>query len=211
MPRYALEISLPDRPGTLGILASVIGSLGGDVVDVDVLEHERGRVRDELTVDLAGPEMADRLMSDLGELDGLEVEHLAPLGTYGHHLLVDALEVAAAMVAEVTVPGLFDALASGVAAAFGVSWAVVVAEGRERPLAAAGGVPPASVTRAAGGPLRFATGEDRLAFPIGAHELALVVGREGGPFRNRERRELTTLSHICTTRYEQLVGEAVRH
>lgn len=211
MPRYALEISLRDRPGALGVVASVIGGIGGDVVDVDVLEHGRGRARDELTVDLTGPEMAEQLANELVRLDGVVLEHLAPLGEYGHHLLVGALEVAGAMIAETTVPGLFDALVSGVAAAFGVSWAVVVAEGRERPLAAAGAVPPASVTRAAGGPLRFATGEDRQALPLGPHGLALVVGREGWPFRNRERRELTTLSHICTTRYEQLAGDAVRH
>ncbi|MGO9558682.1 MAG: ACT domain-containing protein [Acidimicrobiales bacterium] len=204
MPRYAIEISLQDQPGALGAVASLIGKFGGDVVDVDVLEHGRGRARDEITVELAGPEIADQLGKELSSLPGVEVDHLAPLGEYGHHLLVDALEVAAAMVAETSPPGLLDALVTGVVAAFSASWAVVVSEGRDRPIAAAGGVPPASVTRTAGGPLRFAGSDDCLALPIGEQGMVLVVGREGWAFRNRERRELTTLTHVAATRYEQL-------
>jgi hypothetical protein len=206
VPRFAIELSLKDQPGALGAVASLIGKLGGDVVDVDVLEHGRGRARDEITVELPGPEIADQLGTELSTLPGVEVEHLAPLGEYGHHMLVDALEVAAAMIAESSAPGLLDALASGVVAAFSASWAVVVSEGRDRPVAAAGGVPPASVTRAGGGPLRFAGSDDCLALPVGDRGLVLVVGREGWAFRNRERRELTTLGHIAATRYEQLAG-----
>jgi hypothetical protein len=207
VPRYAIELSLEDRPGALGEVASRIGELGGDVVDVDVLEHGHGgRARDEITVDLAGPEAAELLAAALSELPGVEVEHVGLVGEYGHHLLVDALEVAAAIVAEPDPAGVLDALVSGCVAAFDVSWAVVVSEGRERPLAVAGGVPPASVVRAGGGPLRLSEGEDRLALPIGDLELALVVGREGWPWRNRERRELTSLTHICASRLEQLGG-----
>ncbi len=204
MPQYALEISLQDRPGALGAVASVIGDLGGDVIDVDVLEHGRGRARDEITVELPDPGAAERLGSVLAAMDGVDVEHLAPVGEYGHHLLVDALEVAGAMIAETTLPGMLDALVSGVVAAFGVSWAVVVSEERSRPLAVAGGVPPASVSRAGGGPLRFAGSDDCIALSLGEHPISLVVGREGWPFRNRERRELTSLSHISATRYDQL-------
>jgi len=204
VPRYAVEISLQDQPGALGAVASLIGKLGGDVVDVDVLEHGRGRARDEITVELPGPEAADQLASELSGLSGVEVDHLGPVGEYGHHLLVDALEVAAAMIAETSVAGMLDALVNGTLAAFGVSWVVMVSEGRDRPIAAAGGVPPASVTRAGGGPLRFAGSDDCLALQVGDRGLTLVVGREGWPFRNRERRELTTLTHICATRHEQL-------
>jgi hypothetical protein len=202
--RYAIEISLQDEPGALGAVASLIGAAGADVIDVDVLEHGRGRVRDELTVELTGPTHAEDLARQLAELPGVEVEQIAPVGEYGHHLLVDALQVANAMIEESTMHGMLEALADGCMAAFGASWAVVVSEGRDRPLAAAGGVPPASVTRAGGGGLRFVGSDDCLALPITTGRMSLVVGREGWPFRNRERRELTTLSHICATRLEQL-------
>lgn len=204
MARYALEISLEDRPGALGAVASLIGEHGGDVVDIDVLEHARGLARDEITVELSGDEAAASLEEALGALDGVEVEHLAPVGEYGHHLLVDALEVAAAVIAEQTDGGLFEAFVSGVLVAFDLSWAVVVAPERQRPLAAAGSVPPASVSRAGGGPVRFAGVDDCLAVAVGENGVQLVVGREGWPFRNRERRELTTLAHICATRFAQL-------
>lgn len=204
MPQYALEITLSDRPGSLGAVASLIGELGGDVVDVDVLEHGRGQARDEITVELSGEDAIERLSQALHLLPGVTVDHLAPVGEFGHHMLVDALEVAAAMVAETSMAGMLDALVTGVVAAFGVSWAVVVSEHRSRPLAVAGGVPPASVSRAAGGPLRFAGSDDCMALPLEDPTMNLVVGREGLPFRNRERRELTTLSHICATRAHQL-------
>lgn len=204
MARFAVELSVTDKPGALGAVASLIGKLGGDVIDVDVLEYGRGRARDEITVELPTQAIADELGRELAGLPGVEVEHLAPVGEYGHHLLVDALEVASAMIEETSDHEMFDALAKGVAAAFALSWVVVVAEGRDRPLAAAGGVPPASVQRAGGGPVRFAGSDDCLALPIDDRGLTLVVGREGWPFRNRERRELTTLTHICATRHLQL-------
>ncbi len=201
--RFAIELSLADQPGALGAVASLIGSLGGDVVDVDVLEHGRGRARDEITVELADAELAATLGAELASLPGVEVEQLAPVGQYGHHLVVDALEIASAVVAEESADVVLDTLASGVVAAFGVCFAVVLEAERDLPLAAAGDVPPASVSRAGGG-LRFVDGEDSLAFPIGEDGLLLVVGRPGWPFRNRERRELTALGRICATRLAQL-------
>ncbi len=208
MPRYSVEISLQDQPGALGAVATLIGAMGGDVIDVDVLEHGRGRARDELTVELSGPSQAEELGRRLGELPGVDVEQLAPVGEYGHHLLVDALEVASAVVTETSVDGVLDALVSGCVAAFGVSWAVLAREGEDRLLAAAGQVPPAVVASAGGEGPRFVGSDDCLDLPIGAGPamgaLALVVGREGWPFLNRERRELTTLTHICATRLGQL-------
>ncbi|MHB1986529.1 MAG: ACT domain-containing protein [Acidimicrobiales bacterium] len=204
MPRYAVEISLQDEPGALGTVASLIGKLGGDVVDVDVLEYSRGWARDEITVELAGPAAAEHLGAELAGLPGVEVEHLAPVGEYGHHLLVDALEVAGAVIAGTSVPDMLEALASGIEVAFGLSWVVVVSTEQDEPLATAGGTPPASVSRAGGGPLRFAGSDDCLALGLGDTPMTVVLGREQWPFRNRERRELTTLAHIAATRYSQL-------
>jgi hypothetical protein len=204
MPHYALEITLADKPGSLGAVASLIGELGGDVIDVDVLEHGRGRARDEITIEMSGDEDAALLGERLQELNGVQVDHLGPVGEFGHHMLVDALEVAGAMIAEATLSGMLDALAKGVVAAFGATWAVVVSDSAPLPLAVAGGVPPASVSRVGGGGLRFAASDDCMVLELDGPDIHLVIGREGWPFRNRERRELSTLSHICSTLYEQL-------
>lgn len=206
VPRFALEISLADQPGALGFVASTIGAMGGDVVDIDVLEHARGRARDEITIDLPSSRDAEALVERLEDLEGVDVEGITAVGEWGNHPVLDALEVAAAMVEEHDPKPLFESLATGVLAAFSAGWVLVVREGVARPLASAGGVPPASVTRSAGEPIRFAGEDDRLAVAIDA-TASLVVGREGWPFRNRERRELATLGRLCGTRLRQLGAE----
>ena len=47
-----MRIWLPDRPGALGVIATGIGSAGGDLVGIDILERGGDRVIDELTIDL---------------------------------------------------------------------------------------------------------------------------------------------------------------
>lgn len=205
MLRYALEVVLDDQPGALALLAGTIGETGGDVVDIDVMERIRGRARDEITVDLPDEAAAEHLRSRLAALTGVDLEHLAPVGDFVHHLLVDSLEVARALVSEYESAGLAEALVTGVQAAFGASFAVVVLDESAKPLASAGGVPPAAVARGGGAGVRFDNGDDCLSFDLG-DGATLVVGRQGWPFRSRERRELTTLARIAAERHKQLLA-----
>ena len=39
MANFVVRVWLPDRPGALGLVASRIGAIGGDIVGVDVLER----------------------------------------------------------------------------------------------------------------------------------------------------------------------------
>jgi len=50
MALFRLNVSLPDRPGSLGLLASAIGAAGGDIRGLVVLKSEDGRGYDEITV-----------------------------------------------------------------------------------------------------------------------------------------------------------------
>jgi len=50
--RARLRVELPDRPGALARVATVIADHGGNVVGIDVHEVEHGRACDELLVDL---------------------------------------------------------------------------------------------------------------------------------------------------------------
>ena len=43
MFNYLIRVHFPDRPGALGAVASRIGSVGGDVVSIDILERAKGR------------------------------------------------------------------------------------------------------------------------------------------------------------------------
>ena len=50
MAQFKLEIALPDRPGSLGAVASAIGFAGGDIRGLQVLKSESGRGYDEIIV-----------------------------------------------------------------------------------------------------------------------------------------------------------------
>ena len=72
MALFRLEISLPDRPGSLGLLASPIGAAGADIRGLTVLKSEDGRGYDEVTVAVPGSDPTD-LVDVLGSIGGVEV------------------------------------------------------------------------------------------------------------------------------------------
>ena len=72
MSLFKLDISLPDRPGSLGLLASAIGAAGGDIRCLVVIKSEGGRGFDEVTVAVPGSDPTD-LLQVLGSIGGVEV------------------------------------------------------------------------------------------------------------------------------------------
>jgi len=78
MAQFKLHISLPDRPGSLGLLASAIGAAGGDIRGLVVLKSEDGRGFDEVTVAVPGTDPSD-LVDFLGSIVGVEVISVTPL------------------------------------------------------------------------------------------------------------------------------------
>ena len=78
MALFKLHISLPDRPGSLGLLASAIGAAGADIRGLVVLKSEDGRGFDEVTVAVPGADPSD-LVDVLGSIGGVEVISVTPL------------------------------------------------------------------------------------------------------------------------------------
>ena len=72
MALFRLQISLPDRPGSLGLLASAIGAAGGDIRGLVVVKSEEGRGFDDVTVAVPGSDPTD-LLEVLGSIGGVEV------------------------------------------------------------------------------------------------------------------------------------------
>lgn len=72
MAGYVVRIALPDRPGALGLVASRIGAVGGDIVAINILEREDGRAVDEFVVEI-GKDLIDLLQSEIYEVDGVSV------------------------------------------------------------------------------------------------------------------------------------------
>ena len=79
MAGYVLRISLPDRPGALGLVASRIGAVGGDIVAIHILERVEDNAVDEFVVELAGAHLVELLRTEIHEVDGAEVLDVSPV------------------------------------------------------------------------------------------------------------------------------------
>lgn len=78
MALFRLRISLPDRPGSLGAVASAIGFAGGDIRGLVVMKSEGGRGFDDITVAIPGNDPTD-LLNILRDIGGVEVLTVIPV------------------------------------------------------------------------------------------------------------------------------------
>jgi hypothetical protein len=78
MALFQLNVSIPDRPGSLGLLASAIGAAGGDIRALAVVKSEEGKGFDDITVAIPGSDPTD-LLNVLGAIGGVEVLTITPL------------------------------------------------------------------------------------------------------------------------------------
>ena len=76
MAGYIVRISLPDRPGALGLVASRIGAVGGDIVAINILEREDGHAVDEFVIEIGGQHLIELLRNEIHEVDGAHVEDI---------------------------------------------------------------------------------------------------------------------------------------
>ena len=78
MAIFRLHVSLPDRPGSLGAVASAIGFAGGDIRGLVVMKSEEGRGYDDITVAIPGSDPTD-LLNILADIGGVEVLRVMPV------------------------------------------------------------------------------------------------------------------------------------
>ncbi len=64
---------MPDRPGALGLVASRIGAVGGDIIAIDILDRVDDRVIDEFAVDISQRRSRRPLRDEIHEVDGAQV------------------------------------------------------------------------------------------------------------------------------------------
>ena len=91
---------LPDRPGALGLVASRIGAVRGDIVGIDVLEQGDGVVIDEFAVRLPDLSLVRVLVREIEEVDGVSVEEVREVARFPDPRL-DALGTTAELCAEI--------------------------------------------------------------------------------------------------------------
>jgi ACT domain-containing protein len=73
MAGYVVRISLPDRPGALGLVASRIGAVGGDIVAINILERDDGQAVDEFVIEIGGQHLIELLRTEIHEVDGVSI------------------------------------------------------------------------------------------------------------------------------------------
>lgn len=218
MPAYVVRLWMPDRPGALGAVASRIGAVRGDLVGIDILERGGGRAIDELVVELPDASLVPLLISEIGQVDGVDVEDVSPAPEEPVDPRLDALETAAVLVAQIAVPDLLEALARHSMRDFSADWAAVLDLSGPTLLAEVGGAPPApwlaafvAGSRVSVTPELIDAGPDDVAWAdLPAAELAVVLGRRGRPLRARERRQLTAVARIVDHRWSELVLRGAR-
>jgi hypothetical protein len=174
----------------------------GDIVGIDVLERDQGVVIDEFAVRLADGDLIAVLVKEIEEVDGASVEEVRVVGRFPDPRL-DALESAAGLCEAPGTDALGTRLVEQITGEFLAEWCVLV-RGAET-LATAGTPPPADQVQAlATGTMASpsvadgSSGPGDLAVATLDHLGAiLLVGRDGQPFRLRERGQLFALARVA--------------
>ena len=122
-----VRVWLPDRPGALGLVASRIGAVEGDIVGIDVLERGGGVAVDEFAVLLAESVSLDLLVREIEEVDGASVEEVRTIEHFPDPRL-DALESAATLCAATTPGELHETLVEKMRADFLADWTALMVD-----------------------------------------------------------------------------------
>jgi hypothetical protein len=214
MSTYVMRLWLPDRPGALGAVASRIGAVRGDLVGIDILERGAGRVIDELVVDLPDDDLLDLLVREVDQVDGVDVEDVRPAPDLLHDPRLDALHAAQRLVAASCPEDLIDELVERAGRDFEADWVVLLDPDGPAVTAAAGGHPPVAWLAAfAGGAAHMKTDggpEDVSWAALPVAGLSLLLGRQGRPFRARERHQVAALADIADARWAELAWREAR-
>ena len=80
MALFQLKISLPDRPGSLGAIASAIGAAGCDIRSLSVLESKDGVGYDDILVAVPGTDPTD-IVQVLSSIGGVAVISIDPVNS----------------------------------------------------------------------------------------------------------------------------------
>ena len=119
---YLLRVLLPDRPGSLGSLAVALGTVGADIISLDVVDRFDGVAVDDIVVEVPNGTFPDKLITAAEQLDGVAVDSLRPFGgildAHRELELIDAVAGAGA--------GAAQMLADELPAALRVGWALVL-------------------------------------------------------------------------------------
>ena len=207
---YVLRVVLPDRPGSLGAVASALGRVGADILAMDIVERSYENAVDDIVVDLPSGRQPDVLITAAETVPGVRVESVRPdPGVADRHHEWELVEAIAAEPARA-----IEALARMLPKVLRAGWAIIVRVDDDKVihlLAGGGGVPNLSGVTAGWAPVDEAgvldpeaywvpedwktIGTEMAVAPVGSPEIAVIVGRPGGPALRDS--EVARLAHLA--------------
>ncbi len=216
MSSYLLRVQLADRPGSLGSLAVALGSVGADILSLDVVERGPDYAIDDLVVELPAGGMPDTLITAAEALQGVQVDSLRPhtglLDAHRELALIDHVAAAGNTTAKLKV------LVSETPQVLRVSWCSVFKKSDHdfQRIAGSPGAPETILEDVPWMPIEHAIALDAtedwvpqvwrdldttlIAAPLGSTDTAVMLGRPGGPaFRPSEVARLGYLAGIVGT------------
>ena len=201
-------------------MASRIGSVGGDVVSIDILQRDNGVVVDELGVGLAGDHLLDLLRDEILEVDGVTIETLRAVEGRLPDRHAELLDIATELFVQVSPDALLDRLADRVRRSLVADFAAIIDADTTRVAAAHGDTPSDDDLRSmalwAVAPLSAPVGADEQGLGptdqsprVAAAEMVragvvLVVGRVAPVFRSRERQWIAIMAELADHGWREL-------
>ena len=194
---YLLRVELPDVPGSLGRLASAIGSAGGNIDAIEIVSRGDGVAVDDVFLAPDAGVMPDSIVSAVQQVDGMEVLWISRYAA-GTNLFLD-LEAVESMTEDPE--NAASLLVELLPEVFRVDWGMLVRREPDRIAVLSGTsaapteIPadiawPEDVT----GATMFETGGLLVAGSPLPPDEAIVIARRGGPeFLDSE---LARLSHL---------------
>lgn len=177
--RVLVRVQMPDRPGALGLVASRVGAVKGDIVGIEVVDRTAGEAIDELAVVLPDASLLGALRREISEVDGSEVESLVSVAAFPEPRL-DAWRTAARLVAAHGAGDLPSAFVRAVHTELRADWCALTSEATV--ISATPTMPPFGIAE-----LRH-----RAAHSTALGDATLLVGRE----RALRRGELDVLDAL---------------
>jgi hypothetical protein len=213
---------MPDRPGALGAVASRIGAVRGDVVEIEILNRVNGLAMDEIAVDI-DKELLPLLLSEVAEVDGVTVEQVRILPDQIRDRRLDAYRTAEALLGASSPDELLLTLADRAGIELEATWIAIFDSGTHLILASAGRPPGTDwlasayrrhVTETSTGS-KTAGRTDRNArnaiwAPLDRFDAVLAAGRPDWTFSEHEHEKLLTIARLADARWSELGGQPAR-